>query len=91
MKAALNHVAFLVGSIESAIRLIPSPSADRGNIEEFPSEGTRELYVGDSIMGRLLLMQPIGAGPYQRAMKKRGESLHHLALDVENLRCPSDT
>ncbi len=32
-----------------------------------------------------LLLEAISDGPYQRAMKKRGASLHHLAIDVLNV------
>lgn len=85
MKTALNHVAFLVKSIESALERNSFSSGDLGEIEDFASEGTREIYVGRSVMGRVLLMQAIGDGPYQRALEKRGEGLHHIALDVENI------
>ena len=30
--------------------------------------------------------RPISDGPYQSAMKKRGPSLHHIAIDVLNLK-----
>lgn len=86
MKAILNHVAYLVTNIESAVHEMQLKAANIGEIEEFSGEGTRELYVGASMdMGRLLLMQAIGAGPYMNALKKRGVGLHHIALDVLNL------
>ena len=34
--------------------------------------------------GLLLLIEAISAGPYQRTLKKRGPSLHHIAIDVLN-------
>ena len=85
MKTALNHVAFLVQSIEHALERNSFSSVDVGEIEAFPSEGTRELYVGSPAMGRILFMQAIAEGPYQRALEKRGEGLHHIALDVESI------
>jgi hypothetical protein len=76
----LDHVALLVSSIEAAVENL-GLSADPSAIEEFPGEGTRELYLGEEgTPGRLLLMQPIGPGPYERALRKRGEGLHHLAF-----------
>ncbi len=58
----------------------------RGKVEEFPSEGTKEVYVGnEDYPGRLLLMEPIGEGPYASALAKRGEGLHHVAVNVKNL------
>ena len=85
MKAALHHVAILVESIESTLRRNSFPAEELGAIEEFPSEGTRELYIGQPVMGRILLMQAIGSGPYQRAFEKRGQGLHHVGLDIERL------
>jgi hypothetical protein len=79
----IDHVALLVGSIEVALKRLDIP-ASLSAIEEFPMEGTRELYVGkEGSPGRLLLMQPIGHGPYERALQKRGEGLHHLAICIE--------
>ncbi len=81
----LDHVALLVASIEATLRRL-GLSADPSAIEEFPGEGTRELYLGDEgTPGRLLLMQPIGPGPYEKALRKRGEGLHHIAFSVEDL------
>lgn len=86
MKSVLNHVAILVESIESVLEKNLFPSNLLCEIEDFLSEGTRELYIGsDNQMGRLLLMQANGPGPYQTALNKRGLGLHHIALDVLNI------
>jgi methylmalonyl-CoA/ethylmalonyl-CoA epimerase len=85
MRAALNHVAILVTSLDSVLKCNHFSPDILSEMEEFPSEGTRELYVGRGKMGRLLLMQAIGKGPYASALERRGECLHHLALDVENI------
>ena len=83
MTSSLDHVALLTQSIErSCTALGVSPD----NIEEFPAEGTRELYLGAPGGARLLLMQAIGPGPYQDALSKRGPGLHHVALCVEHTR-----
>lgn len=79
----LDHVAVLVEDIEAAVAAWELPDVQA--IEEFPNEGTRELYCGtNGRSGRVLLMQPIGPGPYARAMAKRGAGLHHAALCVED-------
>ncbi|MFK7960935.1 MAG: VOC family protein [Phycisphaerales bacterium] len=83
----LDHVALLVPSIEAAAAALGSLRAERGPVEEFPSEGTREMYIGaPGTGGRLLLLQPMGAsGPYARAMAKRGPGLHHIAYRVADI------
>lgn len=86
MKSVLNHIAILVESIESTLAEKSFSNELLGPIEEFPSEGTRELYVGHgNQMGRLLFMQAIGDGPYKSALEKRGPGLHHIAIDVEDI------
>lgn len=80
----LDHVAVLVEDIEATVAAWELPDAQ--TIEEFPSEGTRELYCGTpGQSGRVLLMQSIGPGPYERAMSKRGAGLHHIAFSVDDL------
>lgn len=54
-----------------------------GKREEFPGEGTAEVYVGDaSTTARLLLVEAIQDGPYATALASRGPGLHHIAIDV---------
>lgn len=85
MRSVLNHIAILTNSIEEILDKNSHLNIS-GEIEEFPSEGTRELYLGkENQMGRLLLMQAIGDGPYKKALDKRGAGLHHIAIDVTNI------
>lgn len=83
----LDHVALLVPHIETALERLGELAAEAGAIEEFPNEGTRELYIGgEERLARLLLMQPLGdKGPYARALSKRGPGLHHLGLQTPDL------
>lgn len=83
----LDHVAILVEQIEPALARLEPLGLDAGPIEDFPGEGTREVYLGEPDRpGRLLLMQALGEeGPYARALAKRGPGLHHVGLRVPDL------
>ncbi|MCA2959599.1 MAG: VOC family protein [Silvanigrellales bacterium] len=83
-----DHVALLVRSIEKTCEKLASFQSIMGSIENFPGEGTRERYIGpEDASARLLLMQPADEnGPYAKAMQRRGPGLHHLALNVLDLR-----
>lgn len=83
----IDHVALVVVRIESVLARLEPLGLDIGPVEEFPSEGTREAYVGASACSaRLLLMQPIGSvGPYARALATRGPGLHHVGVNVAAL------
>ena len=79
----IDHIAILVSSLDTALTLVSGPA---GPIEEFPSEGTRECYVGSpEASARLLLIEALGAGPYADALQKRGPGLHHIGIDVPDI------
>lgn len=83
MSHPLDHVALVVRRLEPVLERLDGLEA--GPIEAFPSEGTREVYVGIGL-GRLLLMEPTtDQGPYARALAKRGAGLHHVAMNVPDL------
>jgi hypothetical protein len=82
----LDHVALLVRSAASAAALCGTHGFELGPTEDFPGEGTREVYVGPpDAAGKLLLMEAIGPGPYRSALEKRGPGLHHVAVHVASI------
>ncbi|MBL4850530.1 MAG: hypothetical protein JKY65_33855 [Planctomycetes bacterium] len=82
----LDHIALLVAEIEPVLKRLADLDLPAGEIETFPGEGTREVYLGDPKRpALLLLLQPISEGPYARALAKRGPSLHHVAIQVPDL------
>lgn len=82
----LDHVALVVGNLEAALEALRRLDLPAGPIEDFPAEGTREVYLGAGQQAALLLMQPTdSAGPYARALDRRGPGLHHLAINVLSL------
>ena len=82
----LDHVALVVQRLEPVLERLGHIADQVGPIEAFPSEGTREVYVGESA-AKLLLMEPTSSeGPYARALAKRGPGLHHVALNTPNLK-----
>lgn len=86
MLGHLDHVAFLVNSAAAAAEAFEVQGCDVGPVEEFPGEGTREVYIGEpGASGRVLLMEAIGPGPYKSALERRGMGLHHVGLRVADL------
>jgi hypothetical protein len=86
----LDHIAFQVRSLEKSLeRLLacfPSLAASVGEAAEFADEGTREIYVGSEQQdARVLLIEPIGPGPYESSMQRRGPGLHHVAVGVPSV------
>lgn len=83
--AALDHIAILVDDLSLALELCSEKNWPIGKRERFEGEGTEEVYIGHANRSRLLLMQAIGPGPYQNALQKRGEGVHHFGLVCEDL------
>lgn len=77
-----SHVAVLVPSVRKAAEYLKSYDFKIGEEEVWEGEGTKEIYIELGKANSLLLMEPIKAGAYQRALEKRGPGLHHLAIDV---------
>lgn len=80
-----SHVALLVPSVRRTADFLKRFDFQIGPEGEFEGEGTREIYIEGDKSNSLLLMEPIGPGPYQRALDKRGPGVHHLAVDVDNV------
>ncbi|OFZ12949.1 MAG: hypothetical protein A2X86_08970 [Bdellovibrionales bacterium GWA2_49_15] len=78
-----SHVAVLVPSVQKAADYLRQFDYQIGEEEVF--EETREIYVQGSRRNSLLLMEAKETGSYQRALKKRGPGIHHLAIDVLNI------
>jgi hypothetical protein len=82
----VDHIAVLTTDLRRQSDALPS-SCRKEAIESFPAEGTREQYVElAERVPRLLLLQPIGAGPYSRALKKRGPGLHHVGVKTQSIK-----
>ncbi len=77
-----SHVAILVPSARKAADYLSKFGFGIGPEEKFEGEGTCEIYVEYGKGNSLLLMEPLKAGPYRRAIEKRGPGLHHLAINV---------
>lgn len=81
----LDHVSILVQSIADSARKLQPHYFPMGEIETFQETGTEEVYIGPFEMNALLLLQAaIAEGPYQRAARKRGFGLHHIAIGPDD-------
>lgn len=81
----VDHIAFLSADLHRQSDALPA-FCRKQPIASFPAEGTREQYVELAADApQLLLLQPIAAGPYARALTKRGPGLHHLGATTASI------
>ena len=83
----LDHAAFLVSDLAAAQKSMCNFGFPFQGEQEFPSKGTRAVYVGEkSRPARILLLQVIEDGPYQRMFYNSGVGLHHIGVSVFSLK-----
>ena len=87
----LDHTAIAVSNLEEAIHLYADLfGITPGPIEEIPDQAVRAamLKVGAT---RIELIQPTDPqGAIARFIERRGEAIHHLCLQVDNLQTGLD-
>jgi methylmalonyl-CoA/ethylmalonyl-CoA epimerase len=82
----LEHVAIAVKDLEQAIAFYRDVlGLELAEIEEVPSQQVRTAIFGHG-MGRLELICPTAPDSgVARFLEKRGEGLHHICLEVDDL------
>ncbi|MBI3180563.1 MAG: methylmalonyl-CoA epimerase [Myxococcales bacterium] len=82
----LDHVAIAVSELERAIELYRDAfGLPLSEVEEVPEQKTKAAIFGHG-RGRVELLCPtVEDSPVARFLKKRGEGLHHLCLEVEDI------
>lgn len=82
----IDHIGIAVYDVEAAMKFFQDVfQVPPGEIKELAEQGVRGtlLPVGQT---RLEILQPLAEdSPIGRFLERRGEGLHHLALNVENI------
>ncbi|WP_100010722.1 methylmalonyl-CoA epimerase [Lentibacillus sediminis] len=83
----IAHIGIAVHHIEAALPFYTDAlSLELEGVEEVESEGVKVAFlkIGES---RLELLEPLdAASPLQRFLDKKGEGIHHIALEVDHLK-----
>lgn len=86
MVRRIEHIAIAVKDVETSARLFETLlGIGRGRIEALPDENVKVAFfeLGGS---RIELVEGIGSdNPTSRFIERRGEGLHHICLEVEDL------
>ena len=85
----IDHVAIVVREMEAALRFYRDTlGVEPSRIVDFPREGVKIAFLplGGPGGSEIELLEPIDpAGGVARFLERRGEGLHHLCLEVENI------
>jgi len=85
----IDHVAIVVRELEGALRFYRDTlGVAPSRVIDFPREGVKIAFLplGGPGGSEIELLEPTDpAGGVARFLEKRGEGLHHLCLEVENI------
>lgn len=83
----INHIGLATESISEALRVFGDGLGLKvSGVEVVPGDNVRVLFapVGES---RFEFLEPVGdEGPLRKFLQKRGPGIHHICLEVEDLR-----
>ena len=86
MVSRIEHIAVAVKDVEASAKLFQTLlGIGRGHTETLPAEGVKVAFfeLGDC---RIELVEGIGSdNPTGKFIEKRGEGIHHICLEVEDL------
>jgi methylmalonyl-CoA/ethylmalonyl-CoA epimerase len=84
MRFKLDHVAVAVRDVESAAANFEKLGLSLERVEEVPDQKARVAFF-DVGGAHLELVAPLEEGAVSRSIEKRGEGLHHICLEVDDL------
>jgi methylmalonyl-CoA epimerase len=86
MVVKIDHIAIAVQNLDEAIKVYRGAlGLELAGEEEVPEQGVRVAFlpIGDT---RLELLEPLSSeSPVAKFLEKRGEGIHHICLEVEDL------
>jgi len=82
----IDHIAIAVNDVEESAKIYKEAfGVDNVEYETVESEGVK-LAILHLENGRIELMQPINdSSPIKKFLDKKGQGLHHMALQTENI------
>jgi len=82
----IDHIAIAVDNVEESAKIYQQAlGADHVEFETVESEGVK-IAIIELENGRIELIQPINdSSPIKKFLDKKGQGLHHMALDTDNI------
>ena len=82
----IDHIAIVVNDVEESAKVYQQAlGVDNVEFETVESEGVK-IAIIELENGRIELMQPTNdSSPIKKFLDKKGQGLHHMALDTDNI------
>lgn len=86
MANRIAHIAILVSNLEEALKLYEGLFGTKLDKSETVSQqGVKAAILSLADGAKLELLEPLPGSNMARVLEKRGEGLHHIALEVDNV------
>jgi methylmalonyl-CoA/ethylmalonyl-CoA epimerase len=84
MRLRLDHVAIAVRDVQAAAARFQKLGLELTSVEDVPSQGAKVAFF-EAGGAHLELVAPTEEGAVSRSIDKRGEGLHHICLEVDDI------
>jgi len=82
----IGHVAVLAGNLDETVKLYRKLfGVTSSEVEVIPEQGvkTAMLDMGGGV--KLEILEPLPGSNMEKVLEKRGEGIHHICLEVDNI------
>ncbi len=85
MVIGIGHVAILAGNLDETVKLYRKLfGATSSEVKAIAEQGVRTAML-DIGGGKLEILEPLPGSSMERILEKRGEGIHHICLEVDNI------
>ena len=86
MVKKVDHIGILVGNLDEAIKLYEDCfGAEVDRIETVPEQGVKTAILSLGQGANLELLEPLPGSNMAKVLEKRGEGLHHITFEVDDV------
>jgi len=86
MVKKVDHIGILVSSLEEAIKLYEDCfGAGVDKVETIPGQGVKAAILSLTQGATLELIEPLPGSNMAKVLEKRGEGLHHITFEVDDV------
>ena len=85
MVIGIGHVAILAGNLDETVKLYRKLfGATSSEVKAIAEQGVKTTML-DIGGGKLEILEPLPGSGMEKVLEKRGEGMHHICLEVDNI------
>lgn len=85
MVIGIGHVAILAGNLDETVKLYRRLfGATSSEVKAIAEQGVKTAML-DIGVGKLEILEPLPGSSMEKILEKRGEGIHHICLEVDNI------